>query len=220
MSSVPDPTPIDLGSWPRRQHFEHYRNTVPCTYSMTVELDATAFVATLRASSRKTYIAQIWALATIVNRHDEFKMCLNESGQPAVWEAVNPSFTVFNVQRETFSSIWTPYIADFASFHDNAIPLVTEHSRATDFFPQGAPPENCFDVSSLPWASFTGFNLNLRGCWDHFAPIFTIGRYVQREGRTMMPLAIQVHHAAIDGFHVSRFVNELQGLLSDPSWVD
>ena len=35
----------------------------------------------------------------------------------------------------------------------------------------------------------------------------------------MVPLAIQVHHAVIDGFHVSRLVNDLQGLLSDPAWV-
>ncbi|MFD6177966.1 MULTISPECIES: type A chloramphenicol O-acetyltransferase [unclassified Isoptericola] len=210
--------PVDLATWPRRQHFEHYRAS-PCTYAMTVDLDVTAFAAALRASSRKTYVAQVWALATVVNRHDEFRMCLDADGAPAVWPTVHPAFTVFNATRETFACVWAPYDADFGTFHDTAATLLTEHSRAADLFPQGAPPPNSFDVSSLPWASFTGFTLNIRDAWDHLAPIVTLGRYVEREGRVLLPLAVQIHHAAADGFHTARLVSELQELFADPSWV-
>ena len=212
--------PIDLETWPRRQHFEHYRRFVPCTYSMTVELDVTAFTAALRHSRRKSYIAQIWAIATIVNRHNEFKMCLTESGKPAVWSVVHPAFTVFNADRETFACVWAPYGPDFGAFHDLAAGLLAEHSSATEFFPQGTPPGNTFDVSSLPWASFTGFNLNIGNGFDHFAPIFTLGRYIEREGRVLLPVAIQVHHAVADGFHSTRLVNELQELIGDPTWLE
>ena len=34
-----------------------------------------------------------------------------------------------------------------------------------------------------------------------------------------MPLAVQVNHAAADGFHTARLVNELRELLSDGSWI-
>ena len=100
-----------------------------------------------------------------------------------------------------------------------AAPILAEYSAATELFPQGDEPSNIFFLSSLPWTSFAGFNLNHRDAWRSLAPIFTIGRYVEREGRTLMPLAIQVHHAAADGFHVSRLVNELQELLTSPKWV-
>lgn len=214
------PTPIDLDTWPRRQHFEHYLDAVPCTYSMTVELDATAFAARLRRSPRKTYVAQVWALASVVNRHDELRMTLTPDGAPAVWPTVHPSFTVFNGERETFACVWSPYDPDFATFHDAAAAVLAEHARATELFPQGAPPPNAFDVSSLPWASFTGFNLDVRDAWRHLAPIFTLGRYVERDRRTLLPLAVQLHHAAADGFHASRLVTEVQELLADPRWVD
>ncbi|GAA1725492.1 chloramphenicol acetyltransferase CAT [Isoptericola hypogeus] len=214
-----NPVPIDLDTWPRRQHFEHYRQAVPCTYSMTVELDVTAFARALARSARKTYVAQVWALATVVNRHEEFRMCLTGDGAPAVWPAVHPAFTVFNAQRETFACVWTAYDRDFGSFHDAAAALLAEHGRAVDFFPQGPPPPNAFDVSSLPWASFTGFTLDIRDGWGHLAPIFTLGRYVERDDRVLLPLAVQVHHAAADGFHTARLVNELQALLADPAWV-
>lgn len=218
-SAEPTPRPIDLDTWPRRQHFVHYLESSPCTYSMTVELDVTDFAAVMRASTRKTYLAQLWAIAAVVNRHEEFRMCLTESGQPAVWDEIDPSFTVFNKERETFSCVWAPYDPDFGIFHAAAAPILAEYSAATELFPQGDEPSNIFFLSSLPWVSFTGFNLNHQNAWRNLAPIFTIGRYVEREGRTLMPLAIQVHHAAADGFHVSRLVNELQELLTSPEWV-
>ncbi|AXQ58011.1 MULTISPECIES: type A chloramphenicol O-acetyltransferase [Streptomyces] len=216
---IPTPTPIDLDTWPRRQHFDHYRRRVPCTYAMTVEVDVTTFAAALRRSPRKSYLAQVWALATVVNRHEEFRMCLTDSGDPAVWPVVHPAFTVFNPERETFACVWAPYDPDFGTFHDTAAPLLAEHSRATDFFPQGDPPPNTFDVSSLPWASFTGFTLNIRDGWDHLAPIFTLGRYTEREGRLLLPLSVQIHHAAADGFHTARLTNDLQTLLAAPTWL-
>ncbi|MFD6042855.1 type A chloramphenicol O-acetyltransferase [Streptomyces koyangensis] len=216
---IPTPTPIDLDTWPRRQHFDHYRRRVPCTYAMTVEVDVTIFAAALRRSPRKSYLAQVWALATVVNRHEEFRMCLTDSGDPAVWPVVHPAFTVFNPERETFACVWAPYDPDFGTFHDTAAPLLAEHSRATDFFPQGDPPPNTFDVSSLPWASFTGFTLNIRDGWDHLAPIFTLGRYTEREGRLLLPLSVQIHHAAADGFHTARLTNDLQTLLAAPTWL-
>lgn len=216
---IPAPIPLDLASWPRREHFEHYLRAVPCTYAMTVELDATEFARAMRESPRKTYLAQVWALATVVNAHDEFRMSLVDRSTPAVWPVSHPKFTVFNPERETFAAVWAPYDTDFGAFHEVAAPLLAEHSRATEFFPQGAPPPNAFDVSSIPWASFTGFTLNIEGGWEHLAPIFTLGRYAPRGDRVLLSLSVQIHHAAADGFHVSRLVNELQALLADPVWI-
>lgn len=56
---TPQAQPVDLATWPRRAHFAHYRDRVPCTYSVTVELDVTEFRSALHAAGRKTYPAQI-----------------------------------------------------------------------------------------------------------------------------------------------------------------
>ena len=40
-----------------------------------------------------------------------------------------------------------------------------------------------------------------------------MGRFYQENGKTWLPLAIQVHHAVCDGFHVYRFARELQELI-------
>jgi len=211
--------PIDLSTWPRREHFAHYRDRVPCTYAMTVDVDVSELRSALSGTAVKSSIAVIWALSTIVNRHQEFRMALDATGAPAVWDVVHPAFTVFNPERETFAGVWTPHRDDFATFHDEAAEVIDRYRTATTLFPQADTPANTFDVSSIPWASFTGFTLQIEDGWDHLLPIITLGRYRQSADRTLMPVAVQVHHAAADGFHTARLVNELQELLAVPEWA-
>ncbi|PZE66503.1 type A chloramphenicol O-acetyltransferase [Curtobacterium sp. MCBD17_021] len=211
--------PIDIATWPRREHFEHYRDRVPCTYAMTIDVDVTELVGALNGTPVRSSVAQIWALSTVVNRHDEFRMALDASGNPAVWDIVHPSFTVFNPERETFASVWTPHREDFATFHREAVDVLDQYRKASSLFPQDDMPPNVFDVSSIPWASFTGFTLGIRDAWDHLSPIFTIGRYRRTGDRVFLPLAVQIHHAAADGFHTARLVTELQELLASAHWT-
>ena len=38
-----------------------------------------------------------------------------------------------------------------------------------------------------------------------------MGKYFECDGKRFLPLAIQVHHAVCDGYHVGMFVERLQG---------
>lgn len=76
------------------------------------------------------------------------------------------------------------------------------------------PIENIDTVMFAPWTSFDGFHLNLQKGYAYLLPIFTIGKFYKENETYLLPLAIQVHHAVCDGFHVCRFVNELQKELS------
>ena len=210
---------VDLDSWPRREHFEHFAQSSPCLWSLTTHVDVTQLAARLRASERKTYIAQLWMLATVVNNHDEFRMAFDAQGELAVWNVVHPFFTVFNPAAETFSTVWAEYSPNFGEFHDRAAPLLAEYRSSTAYAPQQNVPANTFDVSSMPWLSFTSLDLQLKDAWSYLTPIFTIGRYDERDGRVLMPLAVQGNHATVDGFHVSRLIGEVAALAADPDWV-
>lgn len=79
---------------------------------MTVKLDITA----LRRQGVKLYPAMLYALATVVNRHEEFRTALNEAGEPGIYDRMMPCYTVFHRDSETFSNIWTEYDPDFPRF--------------------------------------------------------------------------------------------------------
>lgn len=44
--------------------------------------------------------------------------------------------------------------------------------------------------------------------------MISVSRVCAAEGRTLLPLSIQVHHAVCDGFHVARFLDALQTRIS------
>ena len=76
-------------------------------------------------------------------------------------------------------------------------------------------PANSFNISMVPWLEFTAMNINVFDDGKFLLPIFTMGKYFERDGKRYLPLAIQVHHAVCDGYHVGMFVERLQGYVDN-----
>lgn len=200
---------IDFENWNRKEYFEHYYTAIPCTYSMTVQLDITK----VKASGQKLYPALLYLLTKVVNRHEEFRTSMNAEGQVIVFEDMHPCYTVFHAETETFSNVWTTYSQKYADFLRAYMQDLKEYG--TVFKMQAKPnvPENTFPVSMIPWESFDSFQLHLQKGYGYLLPIFTFGKYTVQNQVVSIPLSIQVHHAVCDGFHVCRLVKELRELL-------
>ena len=205
-------SPLDLAAWPRREHFFHYRNDVPCGFSLTRPLDVTERYARAKAGGRRFAPMIFWAVAAVCNRHAECRMALR-GGAPGVYDRVDPVYTVFHAQTETFSTIWTEYDEDPDRFAARCRADAQAYGENLAFAAKPDCPENAVNVSMLPWANFTSFQLNLPP-GDYLLPIFTFGRAERgADGRVRLPVSVQAHHAAMDGFHVCRVLDELEALL-------
>ena len=68
---------VELDGWKRREYFEHYFRQLPCSYSMTVKIN----ISSLRSSGEKIYPALLYGLSSVVNRHEEFRMAVDEEGR-------------------------------------------------------------------------------------------------------------------------------------------
>lgn len=212
---------IDFENWKRKEYFHHYKNIVPCTYSITVNIDITDFSTTLKKHNIKLFPALIHALTTMVNHHEEFRMGYDKDSRLGYFDAMSPSYTIFNSESEMFSSIWTPYHSDFSVFYEHCIEDIKRYEKAEQLFPQTDIPPNTFPVSSIPWASFKGFNLNVSNDGSFLLPIFTFGKHFKQEQRRLLPLSVQVHHAVCDGFHAGRFIEGLQERINrHHSWLN
>ena len=201
---------IDRENWSRKEYFEHYFSNVPCTYSMTTKLDITKII----ESKKKLYPAMLYYLTTIVNRHVEFRIAFNKDNELGIYDEMLPCYTIFHKDTETFSNLWTVYCKDYEEFYKMYENDLRQYGNQKGMFGEPDVPDNCFTVSMIPWVSFEGFNLNLQKGYDYLLPIFTMGKYYEENGRILLPLAIQVHHAVCDGFHLCRFINELQELIN------
>lgn len=201
---------IDVKNWKRREYFNHYLTVVPCTYSTTVNLDITSFLNKLKVEKTKLYPAMIFLITKLVNSHKEFRMAFNTEGEPGYYDMLHPNYTVFHDESELYSNIWSEYNSDFNRFYENFINDNNQYGSIEKLSAKPNLPHNSFTISSIPWVSFTSFNLNLPKDTYYLFPIFTMGKYYESFGKIYLPLAIQVNHAVCDGFHVSRFLIELQ----------
>lgn len=206
---------IDVDKWNRKEYYIHYMNELRCTYSLTVNIDITGLRAIVKEMGKRIYPVQIYMIATVVNQYQEFRMDTNSYGKLGYWDEVNPSYTVFNKNSETFSSIWTNYNRVFSRFYDSCIEDIDKYSQSTSLKPKQNEPSNIFTISVLPWVNFTGFNINVFNEGQYLLPIFTIGKFIETENSVLMPLSIQVHHAICDGIHLGKFVELLQNLSSN-----
>jgi len=201
---------IDTSSWKRKPYFDHYFNQIRCTYSITVNIDITNVLSFKDRNKVKLYPLLIYVISKAVNKYEEFRTAINDRGEIGVWETLSPCYTVFHKDSESFSNIWTEWNDDLNLFLSNFEQDSKRFGQIDSIDAKPNTPANVFPISSLPWTTFTGFNLNIFADGTYLLPIFTYGKYFKDGNRYLIPLSIQVHHAVCDGFHVSRLINEIQ----------
>lgn len=205
---------IDRKNWQRKEYFEHFLQQ-QTTFSMTNEINITILMENLKKKQFKLYPAFIYIVTRIVNSHKEFRTCFNSEGKLGYWTEVLPSYTIFDKETYTFSSIWSSNSPTFSEFNFQYEKDVEKYNGTGSMFPKTPIPENSFPISMIPWSSFTGFNLNINNGGDYLLPIITGGKYSQVNGELFLPVSLQIHHAVCDGYHASIFMNEFQRLANE-----
>ncbi|NME36754.1 MULTISPECIES: type A chloramphenicol O-acetyltransferase [Fusobacterium] len=206
---------INLETWNRKEIFKLYSNDVPCTFSLTTDIDISSLIPKLKEKNIKFFPVILYALSYIVNCQKEFKMNLDKDSNIGFYDVVNPSYTFFHKDNESFSNLWTEFSENFEEFYKNYQKDVEIYGKNKSFIGKPQIENNLFNVSSIPWTTFTGFNLNLKNGYNYYPPIFTFGKYFTENNKILLPLAIQVHHGVCDGYHVAKFINSLQDFINN-----
>ncbi len=174
---------------------------------MSSALDITELLECSADAKVKLYPAMIHAIAYAVNQVEEMRVCFDQNAVLGTWNFMTPLYATFHKDDATFSNLWTPYSSDFSTFHQDYLIDTETYGDRKGLFPKPGLPDNCITISCVPWLEFTGFNINVSGDGSYLRPIFTIGKYRTENGRAMLPLAVQAHHAVCDGYHTSKLVN-------------
>lgn len=198
---------IDLEKWERKEYYLHFINEVRCTYSVTVNLDIT------KLKGRRLYPSMIWLLTKTVNLFPEFRTALTDEGL-GIYDNMHPAYTIFDKEKKLFSAIWTEFNEDYGKFLKAYEDDSAKFSLSAKYSPKPQRPNNSFDISMVPWISFTAFDINVFDDGKYLLPIFTMGKFFDEGEKRILPFAIQVHHAVCDGYHVGKFIETLQENIS------
>ena len=92
---------LDIQTWNRKESYLHYFNDVPCTYSMTINLDISKFVKKIKENNLKFFPAILYGISHIVNKHREFRMDIDEQKNIGYYSYLNPCYTIFHNETIT-----------------------------------------------------------------------------------------------------------------------
>jgi len=202
--------PINLQNWPRFQTFYYFSKMAPTGYSVTVNLDVSRLLETIRNTEIRFFPAYLWLVTKNLNAQTEFKLA-ERDGILGYYDRLTPLYAHFHEDDHTFSLIWTKYTENFLDFHRAYICNQEAFGGTHGILSQPqAPPANAYTISCIPWISFTHFAVHSYENKPYYFPSVEAGKFFEQNGSTLMPLSITCHHAATDGYHIKCFLDALQ----------
>ena len=206
---------LDIASWDRREVFQFFRGFDKPYFNICARLDITNLLALLRRGPKVSVsLAYHYFAMRIANELEPFRYRLKDGGV-LVHDVIHVGTTVL-MPGETFTLTYFDYDADFETFINGAARAI-EETRAGD----GAfRPRNNDDArihfTVLPLVSFTSFSHARNWGREDSVPKIAFGKFTVENGRTLLPISVEVHHALMDGLHVGRYLAQFEEALLQP----
>ena len=209
MGKEPKFTPVDLHTWSRSQQFYYFSQMAPTGYALTVQLDVTKMKGYLDDAGLKFFPAYLWLVTKLLSQQQEF--CVAEKdGQLGYYDQLTPLYANFHEEDKTFSFLWTLYDDDFMAFYGAYLYDQKQYGNNRGILARQEPPPNAYTASCVPWITFQHFSVHSFENKPYYFPSVEAGKFKLENGHLLMPLSITCHHATTDGYHVSRFLEQLQ----------
>jgi chloramphenicol O-acetyltransferase type A len=194
--------PIDLGAWKRRDHYLWFRKYDRPFFSVTIDVDVTAaWNKSRKPGAPSFFLSSLFLMLRAANDVEAFRLRLRPRG---VWRhdsvAVGPTIMRSD---ETFGFVRLEPASTLRQFAARGHAAMADARRQSGL----KSPKTTDDIvfhSVLPWLRFTSFTNALPGKGDSI-PRIVFGRCARVDRRVKMPVAVEVHHALVDGRDVGLF---------------
>lgn len=180
-------------------------------FGVCVELDCTKAYKVSKENNYSFFLYYLHKSLVAANRIEPFRYRITDN-EVFVYNQTNASPTI-NRPDGTFGFGYVYYYEDFSDFVKNAQSEIDSVRFAKDLQPS-LSEDNFIHYSSIPWIAFTSLSHARRLSSGDSCPKITFGKLIEKDGKLLMPVAIHVHHALMDGYHVGQFIDEFQNLLN------
>lgn len=209
------PRRLDLDQWPRREHFRFFRDYDNPFFSLCADVDVTRIADQAREPGGPSFfLATLFLSLRAANDVEEFRYRIRGE-DVVVHDVIHGGSTILR-EDETFAFGYFTYRPEYSRFASEAAPVLARARASSGALEPRPDRDDLIHYSVLPWVSFTSFS-HARRCWggEESVPRIVFGRHRQADGGRRMPVAVEVHHALMDGLHVGRFFERFQHHLND-----
>lgn len=207
---------INLETWPRLKQFNFFDGWINPYFSMCANVDLTTCYSVVKQNGYPITAAIVYIIARAANKIPEFRYRIR--GEKVVeHEVLHPAVTILTGE-DLFSFCEIDYTEDFSTFATRAVEQI-EYVQEHPTLENDPARDDMLYMTAIPWVSFTSFMhpMNLRD--NDSVPRFAWGKFFEQGKLIKMPLEVQVHHALMDGIHMGRFYEKVQGYLQQPVFM-
>lgn len=209
-------TTLDLATWERREHFEFLRTMDEPQHSVVVNVDCTGAALRCKAQGQSFFLTYLHAALVAANGVPEFRQRIeaNDGGAQVVqYNRIHAGPTIARAD-DTFAFCLIEFEPAFETFAPLAQAAMAQ-ARATTGVNLASTRgrEDMVHFSVLPSIRFTGLTHARNFGTDTGIPKVTFGQRFADGPRQLLPVAVFVNHALVDGHHVGLFLAQLQALL-------
>lgn len=197
---------IDMDTYPRKAHFEHFLSMTYPYAGITVNTDVTDLVMLCREKGWSFFLIFLHAACLAADRTEQFRHRIRDGGV---------------IEYDSCPSSHTELKKDgtycYCTLHHH-MPLSQyllqaqekrNACRENGSIEEDDDVESMYFITSLPWLHYTAFLEPVPG-GEASNPHISWGRYEEDgKGRLMMPVSVLVHHSLADGVHIAEFYKNL-----------
>lgn len=192
---------LDMNSYTRKNHFEYFCSMAYPYAGMTVNVDITELYKSIKKKSLPFFHTMLYVTVNAANGVPELRQRIKNK-EIIEYDRCPASYTLA-LEDGTFCYCRLDCSMPYQEFLEYA-EKQQDKAKASSSIEDGADVDSLFFISCIPWVSFTSLVQPVPSPADS-NPRITFGKYFQEGDKTLMPIALLVHHGLADGLHISQF---------------
>jgi len=201
---------INLNTWKRKQHYDHFRTLKDPYFGVTIPFDVTKAYKFSKVSGVSFFGKYLHDCMKAINEIDELKLRIIED-KVVEYEIINASATLMRSDK-TFGFSYIEFDEDLNQFLKHLDAEKDRIERTGALFPLRNDLE-CIHCSAMPWLNFSGHTEPVSGALES-VPKLAFSKVIKSDDNMIMNVAINVNHALVDGYHIGIFSEKFQHYLN------
>lgn len=213
---------IDIKTWKRRDNFIFFSKFLNPCITITSEVDCSVTKKRASENRQSFFISYLYSILKAANEVEELRYRIKRDGQVVLYDYLDVLAPIQIDEDGKFVTVRIPWNTDFELFYKGAEKIIGDAKQA-DSNPYAYTEEldplddlnyNVILVSATPYLYFTAVTHTQEHENGSDFPLLNVGKAVTKEGRLVMPVAINIHHGLIDGKHIGEFFEKIEKSLS------
>lgn len=200
---------IDINNWKRKEHFEFFSKFDEPFFGVVSEIDCTFAYQVVKENNYSFFAYYLHKSLIAANEVEEFRCRISED-KVIICDKIHASPTIGR-DDGTFAFSFLEFNPDFKIFEKSVKKEIEAVQNSTGLrLNENEMRNDVIHYSSIPWFKFTGLTHARKFNSGDSVPKISFGKIFLREGRKILPVAINAHHGLVDGIHVGKYLSVFQ----------